>query len=436
MNRFIRTFSTLLLLISGASALRAELIDPVELDTKEFESSIREILDPLSDQRLIAGYYLSIDQFGKPLLEVSEGFADDEAELKPSGQTLFAVASMTKPLTALATIKLVSEGRISLDDPVAEYLPQFSNPLVALAGSYDSQLEPVRSPMLVKHLLTHTSGLTYSSDITGVGDVAQAYKDLRILTLDSNVESELGSLEAHVNQLAELPLVSQPGDEFNYSVSYDLLSAIIEKVVEEPFDKYMVREIFEPLGMRNSFFLVPEEKLESLSTLYAPLIRTFQIPGTPKMYQKSNLLPKALKNFGIRLAFASGGTSLITTAEDYQKFLHFLMGSGDELDLTEDYLSLLVEDQTLKDYGHSMMIKSMGRQANHRTMSYGVGIRYKEMSDESLVYDYHFWGGAYNTAFWFDIETGISGVFMTQLFPTRYTVTDKLDSVVDQYIGK
>ena len=162
MNRFIRTFTTLLLLISGVSALRAELIDPVELDTKEFESSIREILDPLSDQRLIAGYYLSIDQFGKPLLEVSEGFADDEAELKPSGQTLFAVASMTKPLTALATIKLVSEGRISLDDPVAEYLPQFSNPLVALAGSYDSQLEPARSPMLVKHLLTHTSGLTRS----------------------------------------------------------------------------------------------------------------------------------------------------------------------------------------------------------------------------------------------------------------------------------
>ena len=105
--------------------------------------------------------------------------------------------------------------------PYQNIFPQFSNPLVvAFGGSYDSQLEAARSPMLVKHLLTHTSGLTYSTDITGVGDVAQAYKDLKILSLDSNVQTELATLEEHINQLAELPLVSQPGDEFNYSVSY------------------------------------------------------------------------------------------------------------------------------------------------------------------------------------------------------------------------
>ena len=412
------------------------MAESVPVDLNELERDIREVLDPLTDQRLIPGYFLTLHRSGETLLEISEGFADDELQLVPSKQTLYSIASMTKPLTALATVKLFSEGRISLDDPVSKYLPQFSNPLVAFGGSYDSQLEAARSPMLVKHLLTHTSGLTYSTDITGVGDVAQAYKDLKILSLDSNVQTELATLEAHVNQLAELPLVSQPGDEFNYSVSYDLLSAIIENVVEEPFDEFMAREIFEPLGMRNSFFLIPEEKLGNLSTLYAPLIRTFQIPGTPKMYQKSNLLPTTMKNFGLQLAFASGGTSLVTTAEDYQKFLHFLMGSGAELAISQDYLDLVLQDQTASDYGYSMMTKSLGRQADQMSMSYGLGIRYEEQPDGKLAYDYHFWSGAFNTAFWFDVETGVSGVFMTQLFPTRYTVTSKLDSVVDQHIGK
>ena len=414
-----------------AADARAE---SVSVDLKNLERDLREVLDPLTDQRLIPGYFLTLHRSGEVLLEISEGFADDESKLMPSEQTLYAVASMTKPLTALASVKLFSEGRLSPDDPVSKFLPQFSSPLVALGGSYDSQLEPVRSPMLISHLLTHTSGLTYSSDITGVGDIARAYKELKILTLDSNVQTDLGMLEAHVNQLAELPLISHPGDEFNYSVSYDLLSAIIEKIVEEPFDKYMVREVFEPLGMTNSYFLIPDEKLETLSTLYAPLIRTFQIPGTPRMYQKSNLLPKEMRNFGTKLAFASGGTSLVTTAEDYQKFLRFLMGPGNELDISLDYLDLVLQDQTADRYGHSMMTKSLGRQTDQMSMSFGLGIRYEEQPDGKLAYDYHFWNGAFNTAFWFDIETGVSGVFMTQLFPTRYTVTDKLDSVVDQYI--
>ena len=406
-----------------------------DYDIAGLEKDIREILDPLSGQKLISGYFLSIRRNGEPLLDISEGFADDDSELKPNSNTLYAVASMTKPLTALAAVKLVSEGRLRLEDPVAKYLNDFSNPLVALGGSYDSQLEMAEGPMLVRQLLTHTSGLTYSSDITGIGDVARAYKELKILTLDSNALSQWGDLSGHLSQLAELPLVAHPGREFNYSVSYDVLSAVIEKVTEEPFDQFMYREIFEPLGMMSSYFLVPQEQKKNLATLYAPLIRTFQIPGTPKMYQRSNLLPKKLKNFGLELAFASGGTSLVTTADDYQKFLAFLMGSGDPLDLDQESLNLLLEDQTAEEYGYEMMAKSLGGQAINRTMSLGMGIKYDSLPDGRRIYDYHFWGGSYNTAFWFDRETGISGVFMTQLYPTRYTVTDKIDSVIDKYIG-
>lgn len=421
--------------VSWAYQVQGSSIQAVQYDIAGLEKDVREVLEPLTDQKLISGYFLSIRRYGEPLLDLSEGFADDESKLRPSPNTLYAVASMTKPLTALAAIKLVSEGRLRLEDPVAKYLNEFSNPLVALGGSYDNQLEAAEGPMLVRQLLTHTSGLTYSSDITGMGDVARAYKELKILTLDSNALSQWGDLSGHLSQLAELPLVAHPGQEFNYSVSYDVLSAVIEKVTEEPFDQFMYREIFEPLGMVNSYFFVPEEQKKNLATLYAPLIRTFQIPGTPKMYQRSNLLPKRLKNFGLELAFASGGTSLVTTADDYQKFLSFLMGSGDPLGLDQESLNLLLEDQTAEEYGYEMMVKSMGGQAINRTMSLGLGIKYDSSPDSGRTYDYHFWGGAYNTAFWFDKETGISGVFMTQLFPTRYTVTDKIDSVIDKYIG-
>jgi CubicO group peptidase (beta-lactamase class C family) len=421
--------------VSWAYQVQGSSNQAVQYDIAGLEKDVREVLEPLTDQKLISGYFLSIRRYGEPLLDLSEGFADDESKLRPSPNTLYAVASMTKPLTALAVIKLVSEGRLRLEDPVAKYLNEFSNPLVALGGSYDNQLEAAEGPMLVRQLLTHTSGLTYSSDITGIGDVARAYKELKILTLDSNALSQWGDLSGHLSQLAELPLVAHPGQEFNYSVSYDVLSAVIEKVTEEPFDQFMYREIFEPLGMVNSYFFVPEEQKKNLATLYAPLIRTFQIPGTPKMYQRSNLLPKRLKNFGLELAFASGGTSLVTTADDYQKFLSFLMGSGDPLGLDQESLNLLLEDQTAEEYGYEMMVKSMGGQAINRTMSLGLGIKYDSSPDSGRTYDYHFWGGAYNTAFWFDKETGISGVFMTQLFPTRYTVTDKIDSVIDKYIG-
>ena len=126
-----------------------------------------------------------------------------------------------------------------------------------------------------------------------------------------------------------------------------MLSAIIEKVVEEPFDEFMAREIFEPLGMRNSHFLIPDEKLGNLSTLYAPLIRTFQIPE-PQNVPKVESFAHKHENFGLQLTFASGGTSLVTTAEDYQKFLHFLMGSGAELAISQDYLDLVLQDQTRK----------------------------------------------------------------------------------------
>jgi CubicO group peptidase (beta-lactamase class C family) len=111
------------------------------------------------------------------------------------------------------------------------------------------------------------------------------------------------------------------------------------------------------------------------------------------------------------------------------------MGSGDPLNLDQESLNLLLEDQTAEEYGYEMMAKSLGGQAINRTMSLGMGIKYDSLPDGRRIYDYHFWGGAYNTAFWFDRETGISGVFMTQLYPTRYTVTDKIDSVIDKYIG-
>ena len=401
----------------------------------EFEREIRQVVDPLVDQRLISGYFLSIHRFGEPILEISNGSADDELSLAPGQDVLYAVASMTKPVTALAIVQLIDKGRLSLEDPLSKYIPQFENMLVAEGGSYDSQLEPARSPILIKHLLTHTSGLTYSSTITGVGDVANAYKDLGLFTADSS--SAEVDLKTQLDRLAELPLVAHPGTSYNYSVSYDVLTFVIEEVSGESFDRYMSKNIFEPLRMSDSHFFLPQEKLDRLSRLYAPLTRTFQIPGTPKMYQKSDFIEKGAKNYGENARFPTGGASLLTTGRDYQKFVSFLMRPNEfpAVDISRDAIALMLNDQVASGFGYNLMVDAMGPQAGNRTMSYGLGLKYQENSEGSPDYDYHFWGGAFNTRFWFDIETGISGVFLTQLFPTRYDVTGRLDEVADKFFS-
>ncbi len=407
------------------------------VDVQALEEAYAELLDPFVDQKRLPGYYFALYRDGLPVLVRARGFADEKTQLPPSGQTLYAVASMTKPLTALAVIKLVEMGKLALSDPLEQYVPSLAKLLVAPGGSYDNQLVPSERSITIADLLAHTSGLTYSTGITGVGDIAEAYKELGIFTIESSASSKIGDLAGHIEQLSELPLISQPGREFNYSVSYGVLAQVIEAVAETSFDAFMQDQIFLPLGMVNTFFTVPEEKQDRLARLYAPLRRTYQVPGTPKMYQEANILPKPLKNFGIEVDVIGGGNGLLTTAEDYAKFLSFLVrrGQGSALGLSQASFDYLLKDQVGRTLGPAFMTRNLGPQMENWGFSFGLGIKLEPGAglDDSTGYDFLGWGGAFNTQFWIDPSSGVSGIFMTQHFPTRYPLTEKMDEVADRF---
>ncbi|MDC2963354.1 beta-lactamase family protein [Gammaproteobacteria bacterium] len=413
------------------------LAEAQQLEYQYLEEKIASVVDPLVDEQLIPGFYLSIHKDGQKIIERIRGYADEEEGLVPSENTLYAIASMTKPLTALAILHLIENSDVSLDASLSEYLPEFSDMLVAEGGSYDSQLRAAKVPITIRQLLTHTSGFTYSSDITGVGDIADTYNSLRLLTLEANSFSRWGSLHDHVIKLAELPLVAEPGEKFTYSVSYDVLSRLLEVITGQEFGTYMEENIFSKLGMQDTHFIVPEKKKVRLSRLYSPRTRTYQIPGKPVMYQESDLLEKAEKNFGLTHSFSSGGTGLLTTAADYSKFLSFLIyrGAGFDLKLSQRSFDLMLKDQTSDTLGINMLTESLGRQTKETVLSYGLGIKLVQKPEPSkkLEYDFLFWSGAFNTHFWLDPDKKTFGIFMTQFNPTRYPVAEKIDELLDNH---
>ena len=402
---------------------------------EKLETEYSKILSPLVEKKLIPGYYFALYQSGEKIFEKAEGLADDLSGLKPSETTLFAIASMTKPITTLGVLHLIENSSLQLSDPVSKYLPEFSQMLVAPGGSYDSQLQPAEREITIFDLLTHTSGLTYTSGITGVGDIADAYRDLEIFTLEAKVSSSSGDLSGHTSKLAELPLVSQPGKQFVYSVGVDVAGRVIEVVSGLSLRGYLRENILLPLGMTDTDFVIDPKDSDRLARLYSPLTRTYQIPGIPKMYQQTNLIPKRLKNFGIEAQMYSGGAGLISTAADYAKLLNFLLDRSNDnpLKLSQEAFDLMLTDQ-LGDYlGQNLMVAGMGPTASDQVFSVGLGISLQagELDPNKEPYDYFYWAGAYNTQFWIDQHHEVFGIFMSQIFPPMFRLTPELEDVAD-----
>jgi CubicO group peptidase (beta-lactamase class C family) len=427
-------FVFMLFNVSGFNA-RADTLP----DLAALEEKIAALVDPLVTEKLLPGYYLAIYAEDKLLVERAKGFADEKRQLKPDGHTLYAIASMTKPLTAIAMLHLIERSDLTLDSEIRDFLPAFSDPMVAPDGSYDKQLVLANSPITIRQLMTHTSGLTYSSTVTGIGAIADAYRDLGILTLEASAESQLGKLGDHIDSLAELPLVAQPGTKFTYSVGYDVLARIIEVVSGKTFEVYLTENVLIPLGMTDTKFLLAADDLQRLAQLYAPLIRTIQVPGTPRRYQKSNMVPRGQRNFGEQLGIIGGGSGLISSANDYARFLSYLINKGKGFPeiLQAEKFELLLTDQIGKDLGPDLMVESLGVQTRNMVFSLALGISLNtgDAQTEMDSYDFLGWAGAFNTQFWLDENNRTYGVFMAQHIPSRYRVTEGIEDAVDAYMA-
>jgi CubicO group peptidase (beta-lactamase class C family) len=398
------------------------------------ERAYADLLDPMVTEQLIPGYYLAVHKGGEQVVDLSRGYADQASETRPNQDTLYFIASMTKPIVSLAALRLVEQGLLRLEDPVKQFIPGFGNLMVVPGGDYDNPAEELQRDVTIRDLLTHTSGLTYSQDITGREEIAKVYAELGIFAIDGLAKSELGALSQHIEQLEQLPLVFQPGEAFVYSVGIDVIGRVLEIVSKKSLDALISELVLDPLGMTDTYFKIPSGKADRLAALYAPRVATYPIPGVYRRYQPYQSLPAGQKNFGMSgLGYLSGGAGLISTARDYAKFLSVLTNGflvGGEPLLSSDLGNQMFQNQLPVALGDRGLTYNFGASAKATGFSYGLGIKLVKGGslEREEDHDYYFWAGAANTGFWIDKKSGTIGVFMTQHLPTQY---DRIAEMVE-----
>jgi CubicO group peptidase (beta-lactamase class C family) len=270
-------------------------------------------LDRTIDEGKYAGYVLLLARDGKIVDWSAHGWADVATRTPIARDSIVRLCSMTKLITSTAVLMLMEDGRLKLDDPVEKFLPALKDRKVLVGGTADApELVPAQRPVTIRDLLSHTSGYCYEFLAPG--------EPLRELYHRAEI-SKARDFDDYVARVARVPLVAQPGTEFHYSISTDLLGAVVEKASGQPFDEFLQQRIFAPLGLRDTGFWVPDEKLSRVAKVHARDASGKLIIDPGFAQQPANAKP----------AVPSGGGGLFSTAADYARFAQMLLNGG-ELD--------------------------------------------------------------------------------------------------------
>lgn len=337
------------------------------------------------------------------------GYMDVEKKLPLREDAIYRIFSNTKLITSVATMMLVEEGRLALDDSLADYVPAFAAPQVLRAGAKDiEQVEAAERPITIRQLLSHTAGLSYGFvDPESVIDKAYLAAGFNVL------EEANGNLEDMCNTLAQLPLAYQPGTGWAYSLATDVLARVIEVVSGQSFSEYLQQRIFDPLAMVDTGFCISDDKLPRLPAMYLPNDALDPMAGG------LNLMSEAgAKNYASMPLWQSGGGGLLSSVADYVSFLRMLINDGEWAGVR------LLQPETLRLMRSSQLAAGVSVQfpmwSMHGTQ-FGLGFALKEQPAEgepaSAIGEYH-WGGIAGTHSWMSPQTGISGFCGTQLLPS------------------
>ncbi len=354
----------------------------------------------------------------RPTLFVSSGrLATDPAAPPATQDSLWRVYSMTKPVTAMAAMILIEQGRIGLDDPVSKYIPAFRSMKVATSPETSLASVPADKPVTIRMLLTHTSGLTYN--IIAKGALLKEYERLGILPAAVNAAIEPGmrrarpaTLAAFADQVAKAPLIAQPGTAWNYSVGLDVMGRVIEVASGQPFDTFVNTRIFAPLGMTSSYWTVPQSEAGRLATNYA---------WTGELL--APLDPAATSVYLRPPSFPYGGAGLVMSARDYDRFLHMLAdgGSLDGVRIMKPETvrlamsNLLPAGVTFGGVGGA----TGGASANAVPMGFGAGgsVYLADGPGGMPSKGTYGWGGAAGTVAFVDPVKRVRGTIMVNYFP-------------------
>jgi CubicO group peptidase (beta-lactamase class C family) len=383
--------------------LRGQQLPEVSPDhagfSREALARIGQRMQKHIDENRITGAIGLIARHGQVVYFETYGLMDRESRKAMRKDAIFRIYSMTKAVTGVAVMILHDEGKFALNDPVARFLPEFASPKVAIeendpqSGKRTIRLVDAERAITILDLLRHTSGINYQGPRDQEGE--PSYRTL-------GVRDTGATLEEMVKRLARAPLVHQPGATWDYGYSIDVLGRLVEVVSGTPLDQFFETRIFQPIGMADTGFHVPESKWDRLVTL--------DTPGADGTVRRSE--GPAQDQYKSPAIWFSGGGGLMSTTMDYARFCQMLLNEG-EIDghrvLSKDAVRTMHNDH-LGELPHSGPLLS-------KDTGFGLTFAVSKTTGNQGTKGIYSWGGAAGTRFWIDPEKDLFGIFMVNILP-------------------
>ena len=379
------------------------------LDPNRLETISRHLMENYITPGKIAGCQVMVSRGGVPAYFRSFGQMDIERDKPVQEDTIFRIYSMTKPITSVALMMLFEEGRFQLNDPVSRFIPSWKGQQVWVSGDGDDMetREPA-SPMTMRHVLSHTSGLTYGTGLFPSEHPVDKFYDKLGVNRDAGE-----TIESFAEKLSTVPLRYDPGTQWCYSLATDVCGCLVEFISGVPFAQFLQERMFDPLGMNDTSFVVPENKLDRLAANYRRRAdKTLKLIDDPmnSLYANPNRFP-------------SGGGGLASTTADYGRFCEMLRGGG-QLEGQR-----IIGGRTLKlmhrnhlPNGTDLGSIAMGSFSETAYDGVGFGLGFASTLDDvaagTIGAGDYYWGGAASTIFWVDPVEDMFVIFMTQLMPS------------------
>jgi len=347
----------------------------------------------LVDNGRLAGVVTMVSRHGKVVEFDATGKRDIAANAPMQKDSIFRIYSMSKPITGVAMMMLFEEGKWQLNDPVAKYIPEFAKLKVySTDPNGNVVMKDQNHPVTMRELMSHSGGFTY-------GFFSQTAVDK--LQIEADLLNPNNTLDEFIKRVAKLPLNSQPGTEWHYSISVDIQGYIVQKLSGMPFEEFLEKRIFKPLGMSDTGFYVPKEKLNRFAEFYS-------YDGEGKLHAVG--VREGLNHdFAAKPALSSGGGGLVSTASDYMRFCQMLLNGG-QLDGVRILSPLTVELMRTNVLAPNVPILAPGA---------GFGLDFAIYTDPVAAGGYYgkgsyWWGGAAGTWFWIDPVNDLIVVGMIQ----------------------
>ena len=395
------------------------------VDTRRLQRLSAHLQRQYLEPGRIPGYQLLVARRGQVLLQESCGLMDVARARPMQDNALFRIYSMTKPITTVALMMLYEEGCFLLNDPVQRFIPRWKDQRVWISGAgADMQTRPPRQPMTMRHLLNHSSGLTYGAALLPAGakvdPVDQVYRDLQLNTRSGD------TLAQFIDKLAQVPLRYDPGEAWAYSLATDVCGYLVELISGQPFEQFVQQRIFGPLGMADTFFTVPPDKLPRLSACYRH-----------DPFKKLVLIDDPQASAWAKVpALHSGGGGLVSSLADYRRFCDLLLRGG-ELDgvrlLGPRTLALMTANHLPGGKDLTQLAIGAFSETQHQGVGFGLGFATTlgEVQAGALGAGDFYWGGMASTLFWVDPREDLQLIFLTQLVPSStYNLRGQFKNIV------